>query len=40
MIEAKVTGIVELSVTFAGQRNVRYVKIFWVETVERTIVFE
>jgi len=28
------------TVAFVGQGNVRYVKIFWAETVEQIIVFE
>ncbi|MDH3855558.1 MAG: hypothetical protein OES27_05490 [Nitrosopumilus sp.] len=42
IIVAMIAGIVGLAatVTFVGQGNVKYVKIFWAETVEQTIVFE
>ena len=42
IIVAMITGMIGLAVTvaFVGQGNVRYVEIFWAETVEQTIVFE
>jgi len=42
VISAMIAGMVGLAaiVGFVGQGNVRHVEIFWVETVEQTIVFE